>query len=59
MIENYTVSRKENLLPMGLAEDCRLKRAVAKDQAITYDDVEMPSGRLCDQLRKEQDNYSF
>jgi predicted homoserine dehydrogenase-like protein len=59
MIENYDVSRKENLLPMGLSEDCRLKRAVAKDQAITYDDVEMPSGRLCDQLRKEQDNYSF
>lgn len=59
MIENYDVSRKENLLPMGLAEDCRLKRAVAKDQAVTYDDVEMPSGRLCDQLRKEQDDYSF
>jgi predicted homoserine dehydrogenase-like protein len=59
MIENYDVSRKENLLPMGLAEDCRLKRAVAKDQAVTYDDVEMPSGRLCDQLRKEQDDFSF
>ena len=59
MIENYDVSRKENLLPMGLSEDCRLKRAVVKDQAITYDDVEIPSGRLCDQLRKEQDDYSF
>ena len=59
MIENYAISRKENLLPMGLAEDCRLKRAVAKDRAVTYDDVEMPSGRLCDQLRKEQDDFSF
>lgn len=59
MIENYPVSRAQNLLPMGLAEDCRLKRAVAKDQAITIDDVTLPQGRLCDQLRKEQDSYSF
>jgi predicted homoserine dehydrogenase-like protein len=59
MIENYDVSRTENLLPMGLAEDCRLKRNVPKDQAITYDDVEMPIERLCDQLRKEQDAYPF
>jgi predicted homoserine dehydrogenase-like protein len=59
MIENYEISRTENLLPMGLAEDCRLKRAVPKDQAVTYDDVEMPAERMCDQLRKEQDGYSF
>lgn len=59
MIENYGVSRAQNLLPMGLAEECRLKRAVAKDQAVTYDDVEMPAERLCDRLRKEQDTYLF
>lgn len=59
MIENYEISRTENLLPMGLAEDCRLKRAVPKDQAITYDDVEMPAERMCDRLRKEQDGYLF
>lgn len=59
MIENYDVSRAQNLLPMGLAEDCRLIRPVPKDQAVTYDDVEMPSGRLCDRLRQEQDSYSF
>lgn len=52
--ENYPVSRRENLLPMGLAEGCRLKRAVPKDQVLRYEDVELPAGRLCDRLRAEQ-----
>ena len=43
--------------PMGLAEGCRLKRDVAKDQVLTYEDVELPEGRLADKLRAEQDNY--
>lgn len=49
----------ENLLPMGLAEGCRLKRDISKDQVLTYEDVELPHDRLCDKLRKEQDNYFF
>jgi predicted homoserine dehydrogenase-like protein len=53
--EKYAISRTENLLPQGLAEGCRLKRDVSKDAAITYDDVEIPAGRLCDKLRDEQD----
>lgn len=57
MIENSSVSRSQNLLPMGLSEDCRLKRNIAKDQPICYADVEIPSGRLCDRLRREQDDY--
>ena len=55
--ENYDVARAENLLPMGLAEGCRLKRDIAKDSVLTYDDVELPGGRLCDRLRAEQDAY--
>ena len=55
--ENYDTARAENLLPMGLAEGCRLKRDVAKDSVLTYDDVELPSGRLCDRLRAKQDAY--
>ena len=55
--ENYDTARAENLLPMGLAEGCRLKRDVAKDAVLTYDDVELPSGRLCDRLRAKQDAY--
>ena len=55
--ENYDVARAENLLPMGLAEGCRLKRDIAKDSVLTYDDVELPPGRLCDRLRAKQDDY--
>ena len=55
MIENSDITRKENFLPMGLAEGCRLKRNVAKDEVITYRDVELPKDRLCDKLRSEQD----
>jgi predicted homoserine dehydrogenase-like protein len=41
-------------LPEGLVEGCRLRRAVPKDCVITYDDVELPQGRLADRLRLEQ-----
>lgn len=41
-------------LPEGLAEGCKLKRDVKKDQVITYDDIELPPDRLADQLRAEQ-----
>jgi predicted homoserine dehydrogenase-like protein len=53
--ENHDAARREELLPIGLAEGCRLKRAVAKDEVITYRDVQLPQGRLCDRLRQEQD----
>jgi predicted homoserine dehydrogenase-like protein len=52
--ENADVAHDQNLLPMGLAEGCRLKRKVSKDQMLTYDNVELPEGRLCDELRAEQ-----
>jgi len=41
-------------LPEGLVEGCRLKRDIAKDAVITYDDVELPPNRLADRLRAEQ-----
>jgi len=53
--ERYDVSRAERLLPMGLAEGCKLKRDLPKDAVLTYDDVEIPAGRLIDKLRAEQD----
>jgi predicted homoserine dehydrogenase-like protein len=55
--ENSHVVQEQNLLPMGLAEGCRLKRDIPKDQVLTYDDVELPEGRLCDKLRAEQNAY--
>jgi predicted homoserine dehydrogenase-like protein len=52
--ENAGVFSAEDLLPMGVAEGCTLKRDVPRDQALTYADVELPEGRLVDRLRREQ-----
>jgi len=41
-------------LPEGLVEGCVVKRAIAKDQVLSYDDVELPGDRLADRLRAEQ-----
>jgi predicted homoserine dehydrogenase-like protein len=59
LAENADVVQRDGLLPMGLAEGCRLKRGIPKDQVLTYADVEVPAGRLCDKLRAEQDAYFF
>ncbi len=53
--EKGSVTASERLLPVGLAEGCVLKRDIAKDEAISYDDVEVPAGRLVDELRAEQE----
>lgn len=55
VIENYSIARGENLLPMGLSQDCTLVRDITMDQPITRDDVEFPNGRLSLELRKEQE----
>jgi len=52
--ENNPISVKENLLPMGLAMGCKLIKDVPKDSVLTYNDVEIPKGRICDKLRHEQ-----
>lgn len=52
--ETAAITASENLLPIGVAVGAKLKRAVPKDQALTYDDVELPEGRLIDRLRIEQ-----
>ena len=55
--ENAAIVNQDNLLPMGLAEGCRLKRPVTKDQVLTYDDVELPTDSIAHQLRAEQNAY--
>ncbi len=55
LCERHDVTRTERLLPIGLAEGCTLRHDVAKDQALTFDDVVVPDGRLLDRLRAEQD----
>ena len=54
LCENHATVSAGNLLPIGLAEGCRLRRDIPKDQVLTYDDVVLPEGRLCDRLRDEQ-----
>lgn len=55
--ETAEITAEQELLPIGLAEDCVLKRDIPKDQVITYTDVVVPEGRFSDKLRKEQNEY--
>jgi predicted homoserine dehydrogenase-like protein len=57
LCENSDTTERENLLPIGLAEGCKLKGDIPKDKVLTYDDVVLPEGRLSDKLRKEQQEY--
>ena len=52
--ENSADVEAEGLLPLGLAQGCRLRRDIPRDRVLTYADVEVPAGRLCDELRAEQ-----
>jgi predicted homoserine dehydrogenase-like protein len=51
LIENADQCHNKRLLPMSASEGCRLER----DEIIAVDDIELPHGRLCDRLRREQD----
>ena len=52
--EKARVVRSKGLLPEGLAEGCRLKRSIAKDQPIHWSDVEAPREQLAHRLYAEQ-----
>ena len=52
--ENSDVAAAGRLLPMGVAEGCKVRRALERDTVLTYDDVELPTGRIVDALRAEQ-----
>jgi predicted homoserine dehydrogenase-like protein len=54
---NSPEMRRERYLPEGLVEGCLLKRDIPRDGVLTYDDVELPGGRLADRLRDEQYAY--
>jgi predicted homoserine dehydrogenase-like protein len=51
---NTDEMRTQRYLPEGLVEGCTLVRPVAQDQVLTYDDVQLPPGRVADRLRAEQ-----
>lgn len=52
--ENSEIVQRERLLPIGLAEGCKVKRDLPKDTYLTMDDVEFPEGRLIDKLYAQQ-----
>jgi predicted homoserine dehydrogenase-like protein len=56
--ERADTTATEGLLPVGVAEGARLLRDIAKDSAITYADVELPTGRLVDELRIAQQAHA-
>jgi predicted homoserine dehydrogenase-like protein len=55
--ERADVTETERLLPIGVAEGCRLVRDLPRDAVLTYDDVELPAGRLVDRLRAAQSRH--
>lgn len=54
--DNMEAIREANLLPVGLAVGCRLRRAVRKDSPLTIHDVVIPEGRVVDKLYAEQES---
>ncbi len=54
LIDNADTARRDDALPMGLSEGCRLVRPVARDTLVRLADVERPAGRLADRLWEEQ-----
>ena len=52
--ENSSVVRKENLLPIGLAEGAVLLRDVPRDHPISFDDVEIVNENIAHRLYREQ-----
>ncbi len=55
--ENAPVVHTDRLLPMGLAEGCRVKRDIAKDTVLTFADVTMPAGRKIDAYYAEMERH--
>lgn len=54
LIDNTASARSMNALPIGLSESCVLRREVAKDQVISFSDIDQPPGCLADALWREQ-----
>jgi predicted homoserine dehydrogenase-like protein len=57
--ENADIARAEGLLPIGLAEGAVLKCDISRDTVLSFADVTLPEGRLCDSLWDEQCEMFF
>jgi predicted homoserine dehydrogenase-like protein len=54
LIDNSATARAITALPIALSEGCVLRHAVSKDQVLTFADVVSPTGRITEDLWKEQ-----
>ena len=54
LIDNTASARAVDALPLSLSENCMLHRDVAKDQVISFADVEEPARGVVDELWSEQ-----
>ncbi len=54
LIDNTAAARSVDALPHSLSEDCVLRHDVARDQVISFGDVEEPSRGVVDELWREQ-----
>ena len=54
LIDNTASARAMDALPIALSEGRVLRRNAAKDQVLSFQDVDQPSGRLVDALWREQ-----
>ncbi len=59
LCENSETFMKENLLPLGLMEGCKLKKNIKKDVVLTFDDVELDETLSSVRLWKEQVKIFF
>lgn len=56
LIDNATAARSMDALPIALSEGCVLRRDIAKDVVVAFQDVEMPAGRATEALWREQNS---
>src|SRR5882762_3081270 len=54
LVDNASAARPRSALPIALSEGCVLRHAVSKDQVLTLADVVSPTGRITEDLWKEQ-----
>jgi predicted homoserine dehydrogenase-like protein len=54
VMENTSVARRDDLVPLGLTDGAVLTRDLPKDAEIRFSDVELPAGRVSDRLWREQ-----
>jgi predicted homoserine dehydrogenase-like protein len=54
LIDNAKTARAAEALPIALSDGCVMRNDVSKDRVLTFEDVELPVGRMTESLWREQ-----